>query len=360
MRASLAILVILVSTLTCQGQDSNTVFFRDVNTRCINSSKDAIWLTVVDYKTTIHQGFLAQDSSTGVMIDAAVDNGDKNAHFPVLLDQQIPHGATATDAIQVPVGKALMTNYKLTNSDLQVDALNISVKLVRKQSPTAWGSAFLALADISKQIKLPSNPYTDGFQLFANFANSAVQKSLETPDAPSTLPIGTLELGFSSDDENIANNCTDFSRTGIVAIIDNVPGRNENEGYPDITRQGDYCWYADLSSGVQLSYAKKDNNGACGTGAAWHSLESPRLAFLLQKRDASGQPASPSLPAPPAPPVTGGHRFLLLNPRPNLGRLATQGQLDEAESMIRCQAIGIRPVDCLPGVKHTVPSGKRK
>src|SRR5579872_3557411 len=63
---------VLVGKVQVLAQGAVNAFVADEDTRCINPNRDYVWVRMIDLKATKSKGFLAKDSSLGVLISTTV------------------------------------------------------------------------------------------------------------------------------------------------------------------------------------------------------------------------------------------------------------------------------------------------
>lgn len=169
------------------------------------------------------------------------------------------------------------------------DSTEIEFSLLAVKGQAKLGVALSTLADITKSLPLPINPFSEGFKFFTDYANKVVDASiLEDKNVAATAKEGKLVLSFSPN-----STCTgDQERTGTLAIVSGINGPNFNDAL-DISKE--YCWSAQLSPVFTLKYANKAVGVNCSTVAAtsFKAVNNPYIAFYLnaEPKSVSGSSA---------------------------------------------------------------------
>jgi hypothetical protein len=158
--------------------------------------------------------------------------------------------------------------------------LQFDFSVTAKKKKTPWGMALQALADFSKNVGLPASPYTEGFKWFADYANSAVDRSLdEQNNKKNLLKMGSVTMNFSPDGNGPSpGECNgDFETTGTVAVVQAAP-KPLGEGFIDTARPRDYKFRADLKPAFVLQFCKKGTSGECTNFA---DIQNDYIGFYL-------------------------------------------------------------------------------
>lgn len=332
---------VVVARVQVLAQGAVNAFVADEDTRCINPNRDYVWVRMIDLKATKSKGFLAKDSSLGVLISTTVSGatsvtGQKSQSdteklaFPSMAQADVRKDAAGT--LILPLQLGLVTQLALSSKDTKFSELDFEVKLLQKKEKTQWGSALSTLASLTNDLPLPTSPYTTGAKYFSKYANAAITKSLETEKPDQQDLKGRTVLQFKPANHKIAarETCSGWAQTGSYLIMDGATaGDNEAGGYVDIDRLNDYCFLGAYDSGFSVKWTKKLASGCDKDG--WKSLANSYIPIVVQAIDVDDMTtAGKSL-------AFGEHRFK-----------ADSQDLSSSEK--RCQRVGL-PQDesaCLP------------
>jgi hypothetical protein len=309
---------VAASTLHAQNPGGVPIRIDDGTTpRCVDSSKDKVWLTLRRLITTRKVGWFVKDNDVAVIINAQVKTdpqADKALTFP--LTANVKFGDASGGQVSLPIEYPIVTGLKLTQDTVTYTGIGVEVTLVNAQDTTKLGTAIQALAKVTSSSKLPipASPYIAGAGYVLNFANQAISDDLsKTPDKSVA---GALSFNFDPD-----GSCTsgDFETTGTKAIVygEGVAG----DGFIDIQHTDKYCFSASLTPVFTLRVAKKQATLACSDpsySSKMVDVSNNYIGFFLNKRTST--------------PVTG--------PTP-------LSQRDREESLRRCQSNGVSAIKCL-------------
>lgn len=231
--------------------------------RCINASTDQVWLSmrrVILEKKVRH---LTNEKYAGVVVNTTIsgDTGTKTAKiaFPRMVEARIEDYAPG-HGISIPVEFGLLEGFRLSHSFAKYSNIDFDINVIKGLERNGWGKALNALVEITKKLPIPANPFTEGFQFFADYANSVVDASIQERET-GNLKQSVIHLSFSPDGQ-----CKKqaFESTGTIAIIFAASG-TENDGFVDIGKinNTEYCWAAEIRPAFSVKFGKRSKNGKC-------------------------------------------------------------------------------------------------
>lgn len=248
--------------------------------RCINSSADRITMHMRRFIINKDAGVFEEDKAAGLVINTVISGEEggvtpRRVSFPRMYTANIESYTKGYTSI--PIEEKLFSRFPLTNSGNSYDTAEIEFTILAKRDRTPFGVALSALADISKSLPAPINPFSEGFKYFTEYANKVVAGSLSAANNISQQSNeGKVTLSFSSTDT-----CTgDQEHTGTLAIVSGVDDK-PSDGFVDIKR--DYCWRAVLKPVFNLYFAPKTSGSTCTsvTDAAYKRVNNPYIAFYI-------------------------------------------------------------------------------
>lgn len=310
-----------------------------VQARCINPSKDRIWLTLRRVVTTRSKGWFTKDADVSVVINAHVQT-DPPPSNPIAypLAAKAKFGTVPTGQVSIPIeytvvsGLVLSQNEKnSTGNKVTYTGLGVDLTLLNTKQKNGLGTALQALADITSSSKLPipASPYSQAATYLLGFANTAIDNSIKATNDNDKAVTGSLAFTFDPDGTcgGKTPNGDDFESTGTKAFLSSDGNRNPTAGiaiYIDINQTSNFCWTAELTPSFVLKAAPKNGAVQC-SDASYASKFLPvsnnYVAFFLNKREASK----------------------------TLGPLTGTALRDRQESLKRCKANGITSAQACPG-----------
>lgn len=248
-------------------------------TRCINSSSDRITMNLRRLVVKKDVGFFSEDKTAGVFINTIISGDDSSGDsrkisFPRVYTVTVTQYASGVVAL--PVEEKLFSRFYLSNNSNTYDSAELEFSIVSKKDKTPLGIALVALEDISRNLPVPINPFSEGFKYFTQYANKVVNESLNATNNVSEIAKeGKIVMNFSS-----TGVCTgDQEQTGTIAVVKGDHGK-ESDGYVDINKT--YCWAADLKPIFTLKYAVP-NDKKCSeiNPASFRKVANQHIAFYL-------------------------------------------------------------------------------
>jgi hypothetical protein len=311
----------------------------DIHSRCINPSKDRIWLTLRRVVTTRSKGWFTKDADVSVVINAHVQT-DPPPTTPIAypLAAKAKFGVSPIGQVSIPIeytivsGLVLSQNEKnATGTKITYTGLGVDLTLLNTKQKNGLGNALQALVDITSSSKLPipASPYTQAATYLLGFANTAVDNSIKATNDNDKSVSGSLAFTFDPDGNcgGKTPNGDDFESTGTKAFLSSEGNKSPTAGsaiYVDIEQTNNFCWAADLTPSFVLKATPKLPSVECsnsGYAPKYLPVSNNYVAFFLNKREVSSK----------------------------LGTPATEAVRDRQESLKRCKANGITNPQACPG-----------
>ena len=284
---------------------------------CINPHEDMIWLTLRRVITNKSKGWLKKDKAVGVCINASVKTIPKTPQpisFPLLTDVRLQ--GFSNGQVSVPIEYTIVDGLRLRQDDVIYTSVGLELMLLNKQGRTGWGKALQALAEVSKNLPIPSTPVTQASSYLLKFANTAISKEIEAQNSDDKAKSGLLAINFDPTGRCAGGAGSDFETTGTIAVLQE--SGIEGSGYIPISQTNEYCWKAELRPAFVLHAVKKTADLACS--------------------DASYQDGFKQ--------VTNNYTAFFLNAVPVTGVLAGASEEAREAAYARCEANGVEASDC--------------
>jgi hypothetical protein len=261
MRLISVLFVAIAACTTANAQDGGVIVRipDGITSTCIAQS-DQVYLTLRRLITTRREGWLREDKSIGILINAAAIAGDgKRTNFPLLSEVKIQ--AYREGQVSVPIEYVIVSGMPLKQQQTLYSGLQIDLTLLNKQSRTAWGKGLEALAEVSKKLPIPSNPATGAATYLLDFANKAIDKEIEAQNADDKAKSATMALAFDPTGKCAGGAGRDWERTGTIAVVQ--AAGTKGPGYVDIGRINEQCWTAELTPAFVLKSSPREAGKAC-------------------------------------------------------------------------------------------------
>lgn len=248
--------------------------------RCINSSTDRITMHMRRLIVNKDIGVFTEDKGAAIIVSTSISGEEggltpKKISYPRMYAVSVaPYSKGYTN---LPVEEKLFSRFPLTNSGNSYDTAEIEFTILAKKGKAPFGVGLSALADISKNLPTPMNPFSEGFKYFSDYANKVVEGSLTTENnIGQQFKEGKITLSFSSTGSCVG----DQEKTGTLAVISGV-NEKESDGFVNVKK--DYCWKADFRPVFTLKFAPKPNNSTCADVAegTFKQINNPYTAFYL-------------------------------------------------------------------------------
>ena len=248
--------------------------------RCINSSTDSLSLhlrrTIIEKQKKI----FTEDKSVALTLNTVISGSNSSSapqkvNFPRMYTAQLEGYSKGT--VSVPVEIKLFEGFPLTDSTGNTfSSTEIEFSVMALKSKNKLGIALSTLVDITKNLPIPLNPFSEGFKYFSDYANKVVETSInEDNNLAAIAKQGNIALSFSSNGV-----CSgDQEQTGTIAVVTGENGK-ESDGIIDINKE--YCWHAELRPMFNLYFQKRSTDGACSDDFGKYSrVNNPYFGFYL-------------------------------------------------------------------------------
>lgn len=248
--------------------------------RCINSTTDRITMHLRRLVINKDAGFFSEDKTAAVIVSTVISGEEggmtpKKVTFPRMYVASV--APYSKGIVSVPIEEKLFSRFPLTGSGNSYDTAEVEFTILSKKDKTPFGIALSALADISKNLPAPVNPFSEGFKYFSDYANKVIEGSITTENnIKEQSKEGKMILSFSSTSTCVG----DQEKTGTLAIVGGAEGK-ESDGIVDIKK--DYCWRADLTPVFTLKFAPRSAGATCAaiSDASFTRVNNAYTAFFL-------------------------------------------------------------------------------
>ena len=252
------------------------------NHDCINVMQSTVLTAQVKRTDT----FWKTSKSLGVKVDVKILNQASQA-FDFPRGRELSVSDYTGDVGLLPMMFPVMAKYELIDPNDRKAYVNVGldVYVINIERMSGVANGVLSFIEFSKNLPLPANPYSQGVQLFGDFAQKIVDADIQS--SPDKLPAATFafDLASSASDmtkcEKQSNSSWRYPtlREGIVAVMWDHDGKPE-DGFIRVSDVDKYCYYPTQSQ--RIAFAPKVNN-ACAPGAPQRALNNPLVAFAIDK-----------------------------------------------------------------------------
>lgn len=251
--------------------------------RCINAKTDAITFQLVRARETKYSSLLSADKTIGLYIETTLEGASggmsRRVSFPRAFVISVDEYDGGT--VSLPVEQRLLSQFRLTNGDNAYTSAGFAIRLVKTQKAGPVANAIKVLADVTKQLPIPANPLSAGFEFFVDLSNNLVENFLNKElNSDNNASRAQISFEFSPNGD-----CTGaLETTGALAII-----FKEDGGSIDLSKEGNYCFRYVLSPTKRVEYATKENGG-CPDPSKYGAVSNPYYLFLLvaTQRESAG------------------------------------------------------------------------
>ena len=231
-----------------------------VTTRCVNASRDTVWLTLRRVIVDKTKGWLTKDSSAAIIINASVTTRPKPLSFP--LATQADLGDYSVGQVSIPVEYTIVDGLQLTQGKVKMTGLQVELTLLNMRSKTGLGVALQALVDVTKKLPIPENPATQAATYLLDYANTSVSNAVKAQGDADKLKSAAIAMNFSPNGKCEGPGFEGFETTGTKIVLQEsgVPG----PGYVDVGKTNEYCWRAETTPAFVVSAARPQRGSRCG------------------------------------------------------------------------------------------------
>jgi hypothetical protein len=177
---------------------------------CINVNNSLLSAYVVSVKATQNTSWLpswiVSTKNVGVKVNTTfINQVAQNPAFNFPRAKSLrPTGST--NVVVLPLIMPLLQRYDLmdqtTKPPVPIGGLTIDVDFINVEQKGAAATVFGQLADFTKDLPIPPNPYTTGLQLFGNFANQVVEGAVNADNAANSDDIGSFAYDLAAADDD--------------------------------------------------------------------------------------------------------------------------------------------------------------
>ncbi|MBZ9937497.1 hypothetical protein LB518_14425 [Mesorhizobium sp. BR1-1-16] len=261
--------------------------------RCISAQDDAVTLQLVRAVENKYSGWISSDKSIGLYIETTIEGATGSATKKVTFPRAFLIGVNdyQSGRVSLPVEQKLLSRFRLKNGDNVYSSAEFAIRLVKIQKDGAATIALRILADSTKNLPIPANPFTDGLDFFVDLSNRLVDKYIdgELSDTDSA-DRAKLALEFSPNGDCSGGLAT----TGALAVIfnnDQPETADDSLGVLSISKESDYCfrYRSQPARRIELALSVK---GVCPTdNASFHTLQNAYYLFVLNAAKAQADSA---------------------------------------------------------------------
>lgn len=248
--------------------------------KCINATTDRISLHLRRFVINKDISWFKQDKEAGLVSHTIITGKDKaekekKISYPRMFTTNVEQFEAGS--VSIPIEQRFFHLYKLKTKEWQFTSVDLKFTIIKKKKRGKFGVALHGLAQITKKLPPPINPFSEAFQFFADYADSVVAESLnEANNVGGTTNEGTMAFAFSLD-----GTCSgDLETTGTKVAVKAAAG-SEEDGFADIRK--DYCWKAQLLPTFEVYFASKPSSGDCSSVTGYKKLRNPYYGFFLNK-----------------------------------------------------------------------------
>jgi hypothetical protein len=258
--------------------------------RCINGSSDYVSFHVVRVVSPKKANWWTADSSFGLVIDTTIEGASGDSTQKVTFPRAfvIKVADYAGNLIIVPVEQRLLSRFLLRNANNSYTTAQFDFRVVSMKGETPLSKSVRILSDITKQLPLPTNPFSEGFKFFAEYGNKVISQFFSDSDDKDAVNL-RITFEFSLDGTCVEN----METTGAKLVVRHAAG-SEADGIVDIAKANDYCWRYFPEPAKEARFAKREN-GKCPTDLAKYlPLKNPHILAVLNAVGKTAQVTSVS------------------------------------------------------------------
>src|SRR5262249_38406171 len=243
---------------------------------CIDITKYDVSMMVVALQAARTETWWKQSKTMGAKFDVVILNKEgKEFTFPrgALLSAKDIRGGIALLPIKYPI----MSKYSLTGNQPYVN-VSLNFYLISSETLSQPINGLLQFIEFSKSLPLPPNPYVQGVQHFANFAQRIFSDNVRTAEEREPVAIFSFDLPSSAED---VQHCpAQGLRQGINAVMFSHAGLIR-DGFIPLGDYNRYCYEFDAVTGRILFRPKKPSG--CDAQVPSTILRNPLVAFVVSR-----------------------------------------------------------------------------
>jgi hypothetical protein len=143
------------------------------------------------------------------------------------------------------------------NPPIPIGGVTFDVNFINIEQKGAAATVFGQLANFTKNLPIPANPYTTGVQLFGDFANQVLDTAVSSDNSANSDDIGSFAYDLAQSDDECKLNPRSLTE-GTTGIIYDYLGSNL-AGIIKTSDEAKYCFKIE-PRGSNVSYATKPNS----------------------------------------------------------------------------------------------------
>lgn len=248
---------------------------------CVNASQSLVSMQLASVQVDRHQTWwkelLAKKKALGVKFDITLTGADDQLFtFPRAKQLKAPPGGG--DVATLPMGVSLMSRYRLNDgAGKEYKNVGLDLYFITVEDKSDALTVFNSLADFTKSLPIPANPFTTGIGYFGDFTNKLVDGSLRKGAGPDPDAAFTFDLASTAQQTTLCP--FGYLREGVQAVVYDVSFPPDTSVIK-ISEVDKYCYWFDPNL-RQVRFAPK--SGACATAmpAAARQLNNPLVAFVV-------------------------------------------------------------------------------
>jgi hypothetical protein len=293
---------------------------------CINVSKSLVSAYVVAVKATQNTSWLpswiVSTKNVGVRVNTTFLNATAQTaafSFPKAKSLR-PVGST--DVVTLPLIMELLQRYDLVDQSKSpptpIGGVTFDVDFINVEQKGTAATVFSQLANFTKNLPIPANPYTTGVQLFGDFANQVLDSAVASDNSANSDDIGSFAYDLAQSDDECATNPRALTE-GTTGIIYDYLGSD----LAGIIKTGDEPWYCFSIKGSTVSYAAKPSTDfdcldeAKTKTLTYATLSNPQIifSFNISGKAGTGNVSRPVASSAPNVPAVSGPAIAQLSQR---------------------------------------------
>jgi hypothetical protein len=229
------------------------------NNKCIETS-DRVTINLRRIVLPKESGWFTADSEVGITLTTTIAGatGGDNREVSLVKILKEPVQQFGDGPISIPIEQNVVNSFLLSETTNVYSAIEIDVAVVKEQTQTVAAQLLLGAANATKNLPIPPNPYTAGFELASTYVSSIVQPLISQAVKDGKTSNSQLALQFGT------GSCTgDREKTGTKAIIfawQNEWGPSAAPGVVDLNNLN-RCFNANIKGVFELQVGDKPAAG---------------------------------------------------------------------------------------------------
>lgn len=245
--------------------------------RCIDGSADMVSVHLVTMREERRKSLIRGNTkAVGLYITTTLDGSTGSTTRKVSFPRSflIDVSDYEQGVIAIPVEERLLSRFLLSNGDNVYSSATFRIQNVSVTGEGAAVKAFKVLADVTKKVPIPGNPFAAGTEFFVELGNSLIQEFVENDGDQTPADAAQITLEFAPD-----NNCSGgMESTGAIAVIKEMPS---GPGAVDVRRANALCFVYRSQPSRQLVFAEKTDLKCPENETAFRPVLNPYSLFTL-------------------------------------------------------------------------------